>query len=169
MAFRRFFREWLGSGLLILLVLLGQGCQRGTQPELIGRPALDFTVRDVDRTVALHDLRGKVVVLNFWATWCPPCVEEMPSLVAMQEKMRSDVTVLAVSLDFDESAYRRFLKDHNVRLLTVRDEAKKSSEMYGTFGYPETYIIDAKGVLRRKFIGPVDWTKPEIIEYLQKL
>jgi cytochrome c biogenesis protein CcmG, thiol:disulfide interchange protein DsbE len=169
MAFRRFFRVRLSSAFLILFALLAQGCQRGTQPELIGRPALDFTVQDGDRTIALHDLRGRVVVLNFWATWCPPCVEELPSLVAMQEKMRSDVTVLAVSLDFDESAYRRFLKDHNVRLLTVRDAAKKSSEMYGTFGYPETYIIDAKGVLRRKFIGPVDWTKPEIIEYLQKL
>ena len=109
------------------------------------------------------------MVLNFWATWCPPCVDEMPSLVAMQAKMRGSVTVLAVSLDLNEAAYRRFLRDYKVDLLTVRDPEKRSSDLYGTFGYPETYIIDANGVLRRKFIGPVDWTKPEIIEYLQKL
>jgi len=155
--------------LLALLMLAFVGCQRGSQPEMVGRAAPDFTVRDSGRTVALHDFRGKVVVLNFWATWCPPCVEEMPSLVAMQSKMKGSVTVLAVSLDVDESAYRRFLKDHGIDLLTVRDPDKKSSELYGTFVYPETYIIDAKGVLRRKFIGPVDWSRPEMIEYLQKL
>lgn len=149
--------------------MLCQGCQRGSQPDMVGRPAPDFTVRDSDREVALHALRGKVVVLNFWATWCPPCVEEMPSLVAMQAKMKASVTVLAVSLDLDESAYHRFLKNRGINLLTVRDADKKSSELYGTFGYPETYIIDAQGVLRRKFIGPVDWSRPEIIEYLQKL
>jgi len=154
---------------LMITVLFATGCQRGSHPDLIGKPAPEFKVQDSERSVALSDLRGKVVVLNFWATWCPPCVDEMPSLVAMQAKMRGSVTVLAVSLDLDEAAYRRFLRDYKVDLLTVRDPEKKSSDLYGTFGYPETYIIDAKGVLRRKFIGPVDWTKPEIIEYLQKL
>ena len=152
-----------------LLVFAGMGCQRGSHPELVGKPAPEFTVQDSERTVALHDLRGKVVVLNFWATWCPPCIEEMPSLVAMQAKMKDRVTVLAVSTDVNESAYHRFLQEHNIRLLTVRDGAQKSSGLYGTFGFPETYIIDANGMLRRKFIGPVDWLKPEIIDYLQKL
>ena len=154
---------------LLLTFLFVSGCQRGAIPDLVGKPAPDFSVKDSDRSVALSDLRGKIVVLNFWATWCPPCVDEMPSLVAMQAKMRDSVTVLAVSLDANEDTYHRFLKDYKVNLLTVRDRDKKSSDLYGTFGYPETYIIDAKGVLRRKFIGPVDWTKPEIIEYLQKL
>ena len=154
---------------LLLALLFAPGCQRGARPDLVGKPAPEFTVQDSDRRVALRDLRGKVVVLNFWATWCPPCVDEMPSLVAMQAELRGNVTVFAVSLDADEAAYRRFLKDYKVDLLTVRDSEKRSSALYGTFGYPETYIIDADGVLRRKFIGPVDWTKPEIIEYLQKL
>src|SRR5438105_4523551 len=87
---------------LLLLLVVFPGCQRGSQPEMVGRAAPDFTVRDSGRTVALHDFRGKVVVLNFWATWCPPCVEEMPSLVAMQSKMKGSVTVLAVNLDVDE-------------------------------------------------------------------
>lgn len=87
----------------------------------------------------------------------------------MQSKMKDRVTVFAVSTDEDGSAYQKFLREQHISLLTVRDAEKKSSIMYGTFGYPETYIIDAKGVLRRKLIGPVDWMKPEMIDYLQKL
>ena len=127
-------------------------------------------MQDSDRKVSLNELRGKIVVLNFWATWCPPCIEEMPSLVQMQQRMKPNgVEVLAVSVDEDESAYRRFLKDHNVDLLTVRDPDQKSNNLYGTFKFPETYIIDRNGVLRRKFIGPVDWSQPEIVDFLSKL
>ncbi|MFZ0996912.1 MAG: TlpA disulfide reductase family protein [Candidatus Sulfotelmatobacter sp.] len=132
--------------------------------------APDFTVRDSERTVRLSQFKGQVLVLNFWATWCPPCIEEMPSLVQMQERMKSKgVTVLAVSVDVDESNYRRFLRDHNVNLLTVRDADQKSNELYGTFKFPETYLIDRKGIVRRKFIGAVDWTDPEVIDFLGKL
>ncbi|MBZ5646773.1 MAG: TlpA family protein disulfide reductase [Acidobacteriia bacterium] len=146
------------------------GCDRGSKPAMVGNPAPDFTVTDADRTVSLKDLRGKVVVLNFWATWCPPCVDEMPSLVRMQREMKSKgVTVLAVSLDEDARQYRTFLEKNHVDLLTVRDPRQKSNELYGTFKFPETYIIDRQGVLRRKFIGPVDWTKPDILDYISKL
>ena len=155
--------------LLLLLITLVAGCDRGAKPTLVGSPAPDFTVEDADRKVSLHDLKGKVVVLNFWATWCPPCVEEMPSLVKMQQQMRNRVIVLAVSVDDDERSYRSFLKKNNVELLTVRDPRQKSNELYGTFKFPETYIIDQSGVLRRKFIGAVDWTRPDVIEYLNKL
>ena len=100
-------------------------------------------VQDSTRTVALHDLKGKVVVLNFWATWCPPCVDEMPSLVQMQSRLKDKgVTVLAVSVDVDENAYKKFLKDHDVDLLAVRDPNQKSNALYGTFKFPETYVID---------------------------
>jgi cytochrome c biogenesis protein CcmG/thiol:disulfide interchange protein DsbE len=127
-------------------------------------------VQDAQNKITLSQYRGQVVVLNFWATWCPPCVEEMPSLVEMQRRMKAKgVTVLAVSVDVDESAYKQFLKDHNVNLLTVRDPEHKSSELYGTFKYPETYVIDRGGVMRRKFIGAVDWTEPDVVELLGKL
>ena len=154
--------------LCILLAL--SGCYSGTRPPRIGSAAPDFTVRDADRTVTLSQLKGQVVVLNFWATWCPPCIEEMPSLVQMQQQMKAKgVTVLAVSVDVDDSNYRRFLKDHNVNLLSVRDADQKSNALYGTFKFPETYIIDRNGVVRRKFIGAVDWTEPEVIDFLGKL
>ena len=153
---------------LALIVILA-GCYSGSRPTRIGTQAPDFTVKDDARSVSLHDLKGKIVVLNFWATWCPPCVEEMPSLVALQSKMKDKITVLAVSVDVDEGAYKKFLKDHGVDLLTVRDPDEKSNTLYGTFKYPETYVIDRDGVVRRKFIGPVDWTSPDIVQYLSKL
>ncbi len=157
---------WVG---LLLAFLLACGCDRGAEPALVGHPAPDFTVQDSDRSVSLHDLRGKVIVLNFWATWCPPCVDEMPSLVAMQAQLKDRVNVFAVSVDQDPDAYHRFLRQYNVNLLTVRDPDQKSNTLYRTNGYPETYIIDTQGIIRRKFIGPVEWTKPEILQYLKQL
>ena len=157
--------------LLLAFLTLGlAGCYSGTRPPRIGSEAPNFTVQDADRKLTLTDYRGQVVVLNFWATWCPPCVEEMPSLVQMQQRLKDKgITVLAVSLDADEAAYRKFLKDHGVNLITVRDPDLKSSDLYGTFKYPETYIIDRNGVLRRKFIGAVNWNDPEVMEFLGKL
>jgi cytochrome c biogenesis protein CcmG, thiol:disulfide interchange protein DsbE len=142
----------------------------GNRPPKINEKAPDFTLTDSERTVSLAELRGKPVLLNFWATWCPPCIEEMPSLVEMQRRMKAKgVTVLAVSVDVDEGAYKQFVKDHNVNLLTVRDPDQKSNSLYGTSKFPETYIIDRNGVMRRKFIGAVDWTEPEITDFLSKL
>jgi cytochrome c biogenesis protein CcmG, thiol:disulfide interchange protein DsbE len=154
----------------ILSVLLLSGCYSGSRPPNIGAAAPTFTVQDSDRKVSLDEFRGKVVVLNFWATWCPPCIEEMPSLVQMQQKMKGKgVEVVAVSVDADQGAYQSFLKAHNIDLLTVRDPDQKSNNLYGTFKFPETYIIDRQGVLRRKFIGAIDWGTPEIVDYLAKL
>lgn len=155
--------------LIISLALGLTGCYSGSRPPLINVPAPDFTVQDGGRTVSLHDLKGKVVVLNFWATWCPPCVEEMPSLVALQGRMKDNVTVLAVSIDTDADAYRKFLQDHHVTLLTVRDGDQKSNSLYGTYRFPETYIIDRHGVIRRKFIGAINWSDREIEQYLNGL
>ena len=153
----------------VLLAILFSSCYQGTRPAQLGTDAPQFTVTDNDRTVSLRDLHGKVVVLNFWATWCAPCVEEMPSLVALQKDMGDKVTVLAVSMDVDEKAYKQFITDHHIALLTVRDAANKSNALYGTFKFPETYIIDRRGILRRKFIGAVDWNEPEIVDFLSKL
>jgi cytochrome c biogenesis protein CcmG, thiol:disulfide interchange protein DsbE len=132
----------------------------------VGTLAPDFTVDDV----ALRQFRGQVVVLNFWATWCAPCVQELPSLVEMQRRMKSKgVTVIALSVDVDEKAYRQFLTDHHVNLVTVRDPRGKTSALYGTFKFPETYVIDRKGVLQRKFLGAMDWTEPETLDFLGKM
>jgi cytochrome c biogenesis protein CcmG, thiol:disulfide interchange protein DsbE len=153
---------------LALIILCG--CYGGSRPPRIGTAAPDFTVQDADRKVELRDFRGKTVVLNFWATWCPPCVEEMPSLVQLEQRMgNKGVAILGVSIDVDADAYHKFLKDYKVDFLTVRDPDQKSNRLYGTFKFPETYIIDRNGVVRRKFIGAVDWSSPEIVDFLNKL
>ncbi len=161
-----FSAAYLAIGLLAALI----GCYSGSHPARIGSNAPDFTLQDSDHKVTLSQFRGQVVVLNFWATWCPPCIEETPSLVRMQTRLKDKgVVVLAVSIDADDAAYHKFLKDYSINMVTVRDEAKKAATLYGTFGWPETYIIDRNGVIRRKFIGPVDWTSPEVTDYLGKL
>lgn len=152
----------------IIAILILSACNSGRPPR-IGQTAPNFTVTDAQRNVTLDQFRGKPVLLNFWASWCAPCVEEMPSLVQLQKQMGNKVTVLAVNVDSDENAYKQFVRDHNVDLLTVWDPKKTASELYGTFKYPETYVIDPNGVIRRKFIGAVEWTNPEIVDYLNKL
>jgi cytochrome c biogenesis protein CcmG, thiol:disulfide interchange protein DsbE len=161
-----------GSSILVglALVLTFCACYGGSRPPRIGSSAPDFTLQDSQNKVTLSQLRGQIVVLNFWATWCPPCIEEMPSLVEMQRRMKDKgITVVAVSIDEDESAYQKFVKEHAANLLTVRDPAQKTPTLYGTHGWPETFIIDRGGVMRRKFIGPVDWTDPEVMNFLTKL
>jgi peroxiredoxin len=161
----RFSIVCLGLGLLIT-----GACTRGSRPAGIGANAPDFTLQDPDRKIALDQFRGQVVVLNFWATFCAPCVEEMPSLVEMQRRMKAKgIEVVAVSVDQDGDAYHRFVRDHNIDLVTVRDPQQTIAGLYGTFKFPETYVIDRNGVMRRKFIGAIDWTEPDITEFLGKL
>ncbi len=88
----------------------------------------------------------------------------------MQSRLKQKgIVVLGVSIDTDDAAYHKFLKDYNLNIVTVRDGAQKASSLYGTFGWPETYVIDRNGVIRRKFIGAVEWTSPEITDYLSRL
>jgi peroxiredoxin len=156
--------------LALAAILSLNACNRGSRPPRVGSPAKDFTVQDSDRTVSLNQFRGQVVVLNFWATWCPPCVEELPSLMDMQDHLRArGVTVLGVSIDVDDNAYHRFLKQRNVNFTTVRDPEQRVATTYGTAGWPETYVIDRQGVMRRKFVGPVNWDSPEVMQFLSKL
>lgn len=151
-------------------LLVAPACYSGSRPPRIGNRAKDFTVQDSDRKVNLDQFKGQILVLNFWATWCPPCVEELPSLEVMQERMRSHgVVVLGVSIDVDNNAYHRFIKERGVNFLTIRDPEQKVAQLYGTSGWPETYIIDRQGVIRRKFIGAVEWNSPEVLQFLSKL
>ena len=156
--------------LLIACLALTTGCYRGSRPPHVGSAAKDFAVRDADREVTLNQFRGQILILNFWATWCAPCMQELPSLTVMQDRMRaSGVVVLGVSIDVDDDAYHRFLKQRNVNFLTVRDPEQRVAAMYGTSGWPETYIIDRQGVMRRKIVGPVNWDSPDITRFLNKL
>ena len=153
---------------LLLPLFIAAGCDRGDHPRQLGKPAPDFTLNDGDRTLQLSSFRGKVVVLNFWATWCAPCVQEIPSLNQLQQQL-PQVVVVGVSVDKDADAYRRFLVRHQVGFATIRDDQRRINTLYGTSLFPETYIIDRSGQIRRKFINAQDWTSPEIVDYLARL
>jgi cytochrome c biogenesis protein CcmG/thiol:disulfide interchange protein DsbE len=140
-------------------------CNTGDAPMgLIGQsaPALHLPEHP------LQSLRGRVVVLNFWASWCGPCLLEFPSLQALQQQMPG-VTVLAVSFDKTPQAYETFLQRHHIDLRTALDTTGRSNAAYGTEMPPETWIIDPHGIIRRRFIGPQDWTSPEIESYLRAI
>ena len=154
----------------LLSLVLSAGCYSNSRPPHVGSPAKEFSVTDSDHTVNLNQYRGQVVLVNFWATWCPPCVEELPSLMTLQERMKGrGLVVVGVSIDVDGDAYHRFLKLHGINFVTVRDPDQKVAGMYGTSGWPETYIIDRQGVLRRQFVGPVDWNAPDVIAFLSRM
>jgi peroxiredoxin len=153
---------------LLLPLALVSACDRGAHPAQPGQVAPDFTVSDGSTSIHLANYRGKVVLLNFWATWCEPCVVELPSLLELHRE-QPDLAVLAVSIDEDPDAYSRFLLRRHVDLITVRDPAQSAAKLYHTEQWPETYVIDRKGIIRRKFIGAQDWSTPEIRAYLKSL
>ncbi len=154
--------------LMPLTAFLTPGCERGAHPAYMSKPAPDFTVSDGTTSIHLADYRGKVVLLNFWATWCAPCVQEMPGLIQLHHD-RPDLAILAVSVDEDQDDYRRFLASRRVDLITVRDPNETAAKLYRTEGWPETYVIDRQGIVRRKFVGDPDWSSPEIRAYLKGL
>jgi peroxiredoxin len=138
---------------------------------MAGDRAPDFTVvTDNGQTVTRSSFGGKLLVLNFWATWCPPCIEELPSLDAFQLRLRSKgVVVLGISVDKNEQTYKTFLERARVSFLTARDPEANISSSYGTYKYPETYVIDQQGRVVEKFIGPENWLKPEVIQRIERL
>ena len=161
--------SWLrAAGLLAMVGLSTTACDRGDHPAWIGSKAPEFAVRDGRESVDLNKFHGRVVVLNFWATSCVPCIEEIPTLAELQRRM-PNIAVVAVSSDEDDALYRRFLSQYNVDFLTVRDPSSRIPHMYGTVKIPETYVIDRNGILRRKFVSAQNWMSPEIVDYLNRL
>jgi peroxiredoxin len=156
------------SAASLAFALLFSGCNRGDHPAQVGKPAPDFTVADGTDTIHLSSYRGKIVLLNFWASWCGPCIQETPGLSQLHRD-RPDLEILGVSVDEDQNAYRRFLKRYNIETKTVWDPAQKAAQLYHTDGWPETYIIDRQGIVRRKIVGDPDWSNPEIRAYLNSL
>ena len=162
--------------LLILACIVGATIffalhSRLAEPVKVGGAAPDFSLPKLEGgDISLKDFRGRVVVLNFWATWCPPCVEEMPSLISFAEQMDpAGVTVLGVSVDYDADALRKFVQQNNVRFPIARDMEQRVSSQYGTFKYPETYIIDKEVNISEKLLGAVNWQDPRIVSRVRSL
>jgi len=133
--------------------------------------APDISLRDMDgNKVQLSDFKGKVIILDFFATWCPPCREEMPSMDAMYKKFKgTDLVMLPVSIDENAETIREFMKKNNYAMPAYHDANRDAGSVYGITGVPETFLIDRKNIIAEKFIGPIDWAKPDVLQAIQNL
>ncbi|WP_455377780.1 redoxin domain-containing protein [Petrachloros mirabilis] len=142
-------------------------------PLEVGKPAPDFALYDInDKPYRLSDFRGKVVFLNFWATWCKPCREEMPSMEILNKNFEKEgLVILAVSIDRVTTAkdIPPFVKGLNLTFPVLIDSWGKTDKPYKRMGVPETFIIDQQGIIREIVIGPRDWTRIDSLKVLTGL
>jgi len=143
------------------------------EPLVVGKPAPDFALTDLDdKPVRLSDYRGKVVFLNFWATWCAPCREEMPSMEILNKNFAKDgLVILAVSIDRVTTTkdIPPFVKSMNLSFPVLVDSWGKTDKPYKRMGVPETFIIDREGIIREIVIGPRDWARLDNLQVITKL
>jgi cytochrome c biogenesis protein CcmG/thiol:disulfide interchange protein DsbE len=141
---------------VILFVGLGKDPAAIRSP-LVGKPAPAFALREVgtNNTIDIAQYRGKPLIINFWATWCGPCWEEHPVLVANARMLQPNVQFLGVVFQDNEDKILGFLKQRGTAYPTVVDDRGKTAIAYGVGGVPESYFIDANGVIRAKFAGPM--------------
>ena len=143
------------------------------EPLAVGKPAPDFALSDLnDKPHRLSDFRGKVVFLNFWATWCKPCREEMPSMEILNKNFEKDgLVILAVSIDRVTTTkdIPPFVKGMNLTFPVLIDSWGQTDKPYKRMGVPETFIIDQQGIIREIVIGPRDWTRLDSLQVLTKL
>jgi cytochrome c biogenesis protein CcmG/thiol:disulfide interchange protein DsbE len=161
---------------LVLLSLPSGGCGflKSTEapgPALEGQVAPDFSFSpSPGRVATLKDFRGRVVLINFWATWCTPCRDEMPSMNDLRQGPSFDqLVILAFSVDRAWDEVNRFMSENQFTLPVYADFDRKISTLYGTRKFPETYIIDKKGKVALKVIGSTDWMDSEMLSYLRRL
>ena len=137
-----------------------------------GTPAPDFTFPGLDgKKVSLSDYKGKVVLVNIWATWCRPCVDEMPSMEKLYQKFKGeDFEILAVSIDEPGiKAVAPFMKKHKLTFPALIDSEGAVKTVYGVTGVPESFIIDKQGILIKKIVGPVDWATSVVFRYFSEV
>ena len=149
-------------GAILFGAALSFACSEEIQAPELGKPIPEIVLPDLQgQTFHLSKARGRVVLINFWASWCPPCVEEMPSLEKLHQTLREKgLDVVAVSVDDDRDIIERFKKEHGLTFTILHDEGAKVANRFQTYKFPETYVVDREGRLRWKFIGPRDWIAP---------
>jgi len=166
-------RSWLILGGVGLVVLLGVVILITTPSQTtLPRPAPDFLLPDMrGQAVRLSQLKGKVILLNVWATWCGPCRKEMPTMEALAHKLSGeDFVLLAVSQDVDGAVtVKPYLQEGGYTFPVLLDLQGEVGRKYGVTGYPETFVIDRQGQVVYHHIGYNDWAQPQIEETLRRL
>jgi peroxiredoxin len=168
---------------VVLLALVGASIYMGfagsSQPPYVsekivelGDMAPDFQLEDTKgNKLTLTDLRGKVVLVNFWATWCPPCRAEMPSMEKLNEAMAGeDFVMLAINVEENgRSSVPEFLNKSPHKFTILYDDLGAVQKLYGVYKFPESFVIRKDGVIDDKVIGAIDWAHPETVAYFKEL
>ncbi len=172
------------SIILILILVIGIGVMillqsKKSSFDLAGKPqfkkgvrAPNFKLPDLNgKMMSLTDYRGRVVLLNIWATWCAPCVEEMPSMEKLHQELKDEkFVILAVSIDEPGAeVVRPFMKKHKLNFPALIDSAGILTQLYRTSGVPESFIIDKQGRILEEIIGPRNWFAPGALSYFRSL
>lgn len=165
--------------ILLIIILFGASVvfyilrhQQAPSTTRVGLPAPDIELTNSNNDkLKLSGLRGSVVFVNFWATWCPPCIDEMPSIERLSRYLagNSKFKIVTIFYNDDMNKVLRYMKEMNYTFPVYLDSGGDAAEKFGITGVPETYIIDKKGILRNKVIGPSEWDSPYVIEALSKL
>ena len=161
-------KKWFFPLTLICLTALLVSCGKAPEVAEVGKPAPNFTLVDTKgKTWNLADLKDKVVFVNFWATWCPPCRDEMPSMESLYRRLASEkFHMLSILYNDDPGQAAQYVHTNGFTFPTLLDPIAETARAYGITGVPETYIVDKDGILREKLIGPVQWNSAGAISMI---
>ncbi len=172
----RSFTFVLAFALIFIVSACGETLQNeireaGLKPIKAGTQLIDFELESLEGgMVKLSSFKGKVVFLNFWATWCPPCVAEMPSMQKLYDHFKKQgLEIIAVDLQEDKAAVQKFVDKHNITFTAVLDRTGRIGSLYGARNIPTTYIIDRQGFVIAGTIGGKEWYSPELISFFEFL
>lgn len=163
----------LQAALAVMLAAFGVALYTSLHETVVnaGDSAPEFAIKaDTGKEYSLHNFGGKLLLLNFWASWCGPCVQEIPALNQMAQTLGpKGLVVLGVSVDKDEKAYKDFLNRLPLAYPSGRDPEQVINQRYGTVQFPESYLIDSNGRVLEKFVSVQAWASPQMISHVGSL
>jgi len=165
-------KRWLTvGGILAVIVILGMFALPAPAGRVVeGDIAPVFSLPDMDGVEQALP-KGKVVLLNFWATWCPPCREEMPSMIKLHNQLQDQgLVVIAASIDKNVDKLSAFIREHSIPFQVLQDtDTNVSRQLYGVIRVPESFLIDRQGKVRFHLIGAVNWTDPTVLKAINTM
>jgi thiol-disulfide isomerase/thioredoxin len=154
---------------------LSEEAQAILESERISAPKVELAAADFEgillggKPFRLSDQKGKVVFLNFWATWCSPCLKEMPDMQELQKELGSKILVLAVGMGEDAERIEKFQKKYQFDFAILPDPEMVVTQLYGVRNIPITYLVDPSGIVVGRALGPREWTRPKLLAFFENL